>query len=333
MLETNSGLQSRFTHQIEFPDWVASDCVDLVQKRAKRDKYEVGPSVVAALQAGFSELVKLPGWGNARDVDAVWKGALRERADRAVLLPEGSPKSIFEDDVRRAMDAKLKSRLAVQERGSRQDDVAKDCEPLVAAAVTASLCALPLPPPPPPLLPPPTERATPLTTKAEITAEHLSCCPLQGVDNRGPMVEEETERRDPDVSDSVWAELTLAKERERVREAHQRAELVRIEEERLKAEASYAAEQERLRLIKEERAREEELRRARLAYEAKLRARQEAEQKILKEKRMKQAIQEKLRQLSPCPAGFQWTQTSGGWRCGGGSHFVSDAELQKNFTH
>jgi hypothetical protein len=37
--------------------------------------------------------------------------------------------------------------------------------------------------------------------------------------------------------------------------------------------------------------------------------------------------QETLRQLGQCPLGFDWLQEDGGWRCAGGSHFVSDNEL------
>ena len=95
--------------------------------------------------------------------------------------------------------------------------------------------------------------------------------------------------------------------------------------------------QERLRLIEEEQAREAALRAAREQHEAKLRAleraREEAEMKRRDEERQRQAIQEKLQQMSPCPAGFNWSQVGGGWRCSAGGHFVSDAELQKNFMY
>ncbi|KAJ0388822.1 hypothetical protein P43SY_011390 [Pythium insidiosum] len=45
------------------------------------------------------------------------------------------------------------------------------------------------------------------------------------------------------------------------------------------------------------------------------------------------AVQVKLRRIGLCPMGFAWLQVGGGWRCAGGGHFVSDAELQRNFTH
>jgi hypothetical protein len=46
-----------------------------------------------------------------------------------------------------------------------------------------------------------------------------------------------------------------------------------------------------------------------------------------------QKAQEKLRRLAKCPAGFEWRQVGGGWRCGGGSHFVSNETLEKDFMY
>ena len=61
-------------------------------------------------------------------------------------------------------------------------------------------------------------------------------------------------------------------------------------------------------------------------------AREEAELRRQEEERKKQAVQEKLQQISPCPMGFAWHKTCGGWRCSAGGHFVSDDELEKNFA-
>ncbi|CAI5725442.1 unnamed protein product [Peronospora destructor] len=78
----------------------------------------------------------------------------------------------------------------------------------------------------------------------------------------------------------------------------------------------------------------EELERAKKDYAAHLnalkRAREQA--KLEEERRRAEAIQEKIRQICPCPAGFNWYKSGSGWRCGGGSHFVSDAQLNRQFT-
>ena len=61
-------------------------------------------------------------------------------------------------------------------------------------------------------------------------------------------------------------------------------------------------------------------------------SKEEEQRKRMEKIRKEQAIKEKLRQLRPCPAGFNWYKQGAGWRCGGGSHYVSDAELNKSFT-
>lgn len=38
-------------------------------------------------------------------------------------------------------------------------------------------------------------------------------------------------------------------------------------------------------------------------------------------------VQDKLRRIGKCPAGYDWVQVAGGWRCQAGGHHVSDAQL------
>jgi hypothetical protein len=56
------------------------------------------------------------------------------------------------------------------------------------------------------------------------------------------------------------------------------------------------------------------------------------EQKKLEEaealRRKHAAMQRRLQTMGACPAGFSWYRQGGGWRCHGGSHWVSDAQLQ-----
>ena len=41
-------------------------------------------------------------------------------------------------------------------------------------------------------------------------------------------------------------------------------------------------------------------------------------------------IREKIRQMALCPAGYDWHREGDGWRCNGGSHFLSNAQLNTN---
>jgi len=58
--------------------------------------------------------------------------------------------------------------------------------------------------------------------------------------------------------------------------------------------------------------------------------RTEEEARIEAEKQAK--IQEQIRHICPCPVGFSWFKVGDGWRCEGGSHYVSNEQLNSQFT-
>ena len=54
------------------------------------------------------------------------------------------------------------------------------------------------------------------------------------------------------------------------------------------------------------------------------------EEEIARRQQDLQKAKEKLRKSGRCPAGFTWHRSGNdGWRCAGGSHFVSDAQLNQ----
>ena len=55
----------------------------------------------------------------------------------------------------------------------------------------------------------------------------------------------------------------------------------------------------------------------------KLRTDEEEERRRKEEAR----VQHKLREMGVCVAGFRWIKQSSGYRCAGGSHFISNAAL------
>jgi hypothetical protein len=55
--------------------------------------------------------------------------------------------------------------------------------------------------------------------------------------------------------------------------------------------------------------------------------------KLLIEQRKKEKSEEEaccqqlLAKMRRCPMDFEWIKEDGGWRCAGGSHYVSDADI------
>ncbi|KAL3916531.1 MAG: hypothetical protein SGPRY_006779, partial [Prymnesium sp.] len=69
---------------------------------------------------------------------------------------------------------------------------------------------------------------------------------------------------------------------------------------------------------------EEELRREedrRLQEEARL-------EELRRKQEERRRLQEALQRCRACPMGFAWHRSSGGWRCNGGSHFMTDEQLR-----
>lgn len=81
--------------------------------------------------------------------------------------------------------------------------------------------------------------------------------------------------------------------------------------------------EERQRLEKERIARAKAKRERDAEIERLVRKRMEMEENRRKE----QAVQAKLREMGVCCQGFQWIKQQDGYRCAGGSHWVSNSQL------
>uniref|UniRef100_A0A7S4G5Q8 AAA+ ATPase domain-containing protein n=1 Tax=Eutreptiella gymnastica TaxID=73025 RepID=A0A7S4G5Q8_9EUGL len=317
MLRANSGLKSRFSHTLEFPDWGPEDCVRFFKRTARAKSLGLDEAACAALERGFAELVLLDGWGNARDVIKVWQATTRARASRVVArAEEACGKALVVADVATAIEELIRGRTMAEGTVSGRRRAAES-GPSARAADRGPA------PSGPPMPEGRTRDAAPTPAEMEVQADASSektetalaaeevVCNEAGGDGDG---DSRAVGRDPGVSDEDWAEIQMAKEEEQ-----RYAERVRQEEEerkRLEAELAEALRQKQL---------------AREAYEARMREIQRQKEEAERRLREEQRIKERLRKIGNCPMGFAWYKQGGGWRCGGGSHFVSDAELHRSF--
>lgn len=325
LMATNPGLTSRFPETVDFNHLTPEECKRLLLKQLKAKKHLdtrcLEPASVELehnIFQRFATLSSLANWANARDVETVAKSIFSALMSAAVVT---SKDSLFVDEktVLGALDD-----MVAERRGRASNGLLSPRGQGEAAAALPSRSA------------PPPSTSTALCTDSG-TSEGAD---QEEVKPRSPTADD---LRDPGVPDDQWNSLQEAKqlaeaERQRYGDLLKQQEKQQVDHARLRAkeeeeereaelrhqqlkqseddEERRRLEQERLARVNARRQREEEL------------ARIEAERKRVEaERRKEQEAQKKLKSMGVCPVGFQWLKQQGGYRCAGGSHFVSDAQL------
>ncbi|KAI5777897.1 P-loop containing nucleoside triphosphate hydrolase protein [Geopyxis carbonaria] len=318
LLSVNAGLASRFPEEVMFRHMTAASSAQLLHAQLKK-KHLAVPVLAATESEGYKQVLKifeafaaLPGWGNARDIiniaATLGRRAYQTKAPAARGLDEP------------ALLAALREMLAEKQArsGAPQATTPPPSPPAPRAA----------PPAPAPPAPTPPKLAT-ATDTAKARPSRQPRTP--------PTTAEPT--RDPGVSDATWAALTAARF-----SATQRADTAAKKaaaDKALLGSLAAAAKKRAAEMAlldpdgpdgpdvpdEEEKRRLEALRlqeQMDRIQAAKVRARLEA---VEKERAEERRVQAKLRKMGVCVAGFKWVKMQGGWRCAGGAHFVTDAEL------
>ena len=318
LMSINPGLTSRFPEIVVFNAFTPSECLELMATLLQKKK-QLNSSVLRSLSADasgvytnlFSELILSPSWANARDVEQlvknIWGGILSAKTPKPALV-------LRHEDITSALETMLSERMHRARNVANRRPISD-------------------------ILPKPKQQ-----NEAKRDQESkASRCEAQSADRDPSAPAQEPANtqqssdampRDPGVSNEIWLNLQLDKQMAVAREkaftdlVEQEKNLnqtialatATIEEEETDdhedEEEKRRRERERIERVRALRAKQEEL-------ETLQRERERAQE----ERRKEEVAQTRLRRMGVCVAGFRWIKQAGGYRCAGGSHWVSDAEL------
>ena len=301
LMTVNAGLTSRFPAVVDFraltPDECVSLLLQLLQKQRvilRSKKKDMDISCLESATATFTRRL-VTTFGSLAAQDS-WASA------RDV---QSLAKGIFSKLLRQKSDHELgRLRLTEELVTEELDGMLQERESRTRSAADMSLRGRQLHQllqQPPPKAPQPkitietsTVAATDQVQEEEAMTKEVP--PLEDNAHRPPPTNAQARthaQRDAGVSDAVWEQLQRDREAEEQREE----EYQRLKEE---ARTATAAARDKIvqRLLEEERRRREE------------------------EERKK-----KLQAMGICPMGYAWIKQAKGFRCAGGSHYMSDAAL------
>jgi len=186
-------------------------------------------------------------------------------------------------------------------------------------------------------------QSTPIPPTPQInvaTAKSYSQAQESPVEPNEPEVPDElcNDDRDPGVSDAIWNQLQANKRLMEEEEKRREESIRNLEKEKIDADARLNESKQLLERLKKQTAtddaemarlkRQREQERLR-AHAIKLeQAKRTAQLEMERKKKQEEArVQQKLREMGVCVAGFRWIKVGDGYRCAGGSHFISNDQL------
>lgn len=322
LLSVNQGLSSRFSEEIIFTNMEPEDCWRFLQQYLEKTGIVIDETNTRAsfseIISLFRELSSLPSWGNGRDVQTISKSITSTTFRNA-----GSSTSKL--TVSRWQIVDILTTFLAGRRARSVMNSSKSTRLQQNDQATQDLV----------------ERPNALKTMQ-------STAPTQDVSRNSSapvdepiQVSEASDERDIGVTDSIWDQLQADKaSQELAQNSIDNAVATAEEESRLAAREAVALAKE-VKLLAAQEARDEKLQEFKRRHEeARLkelvgrRAKAEADERLRKirddaERKRKEdlQVQVKLREMGVCVAGFRWIKQAGGYRCAGGSHFVSNSEL------
>ncbi|KAG0697526.1 P-loop containing nucleoside triphosphate hydrolase protein [Suillus ampliporus] len=344
LLGANPGLASRFSEDFILPNMSSSRCLELLDKELVGSKVvvqglsDLSSSLYQEMLSIIADMASLDNWGNARDVKSIAKKLARPAFISAGKVPGSSLVVAPEDalSIMRGLLSEQQERLILPNKtvpstpGIPQIATSRNLAPPPPS--TSQSVSTTTPPKPPTSKPPAARKRTqpppsskespPNTTASSQTNDQV--------------------QRDPGVDDATWARLQADKAAAEAAEKDAAEELrkrnIAQQNALNKLRAAEAAARKLAQKVAKDNAANVELMRQREAarireLEAKaardraIAALREKQQEEERRKREEARAQQKLQQMGVCCAGFQWIKQSEGYRCAGGSHYISNAQL------
>jgi len=334
LMNMNPGLRSRFPETITFENLTPDACIALLKQELQRKKPHLDCTCVEMpdnrfyqkLLDYFGSLSKTANWANARDIQTISRAIFQI----VISTADGtsSPLMLAEEVVLSQVELMLQERRNCAKNMKKEIiSISPALEPARKAATLGG------------------RHSTMRTQKNQLmtVSKELSTSPTMQ-----SRPDELVSKRDQGVDDATWQQLQydtrmmvereedfkkLCEREEAVRnalselqeyqkrkalETQRKVELMKEQEIEQQAieEARRVLDEERLQLERQRRATEEQL------------AKLERQRKEEENEREQEALaQQKLRCMGICIAGYPWTKQLEGFRCEGGSHYISNAEL------
>lgn len=275
LLSVNRGLASRFTEELRFSNLKPTHCFDLLTKLLKKHDVLLESSMKDGAVELFRRLASVPGWGNARDVGTLAQKMMSEALKNIDMLAPNASISLAAPAALGIMCDMLNSTSARASNKTGSSEVDPPSHDHLQFAPDD----------------PPYQTFANFASQVDTLAQGTPSEP--DTDSGSPP--NDSDGREPGVSDATWRELQLAQQ----------------------AAIQAALEIESLNQLVEDPGLEDEKRRDAAA-------RLEEERKKLQRE---EEIQQKLREMGVCPYGYRWIRQSRGYRCAGGTHFVTNDRL------
>ena len=305
LFRTDPGLGGRFKKRYTLPDIImreaAEQCVRII--KSQDFKVPAEEDIVTVLEAGFRQLSGLGEWSNFRDVENVAERIMKTRDGR--VYKDDSHPEILKQDAEKGIRSLISERPALC-CASHHDPMPAHLQMPVAYGNAA-----------------PAERSTYRERQAPVAVGQ----------QRPPLPDT------PDAASVPEEEKIKLAEKIRSREDGLRQELARMQEDKVREGTDKQQQEYRLELERQLRELEAQREHERRMEEEALRAKDEAARRVIEAELQRvreaqateQRKQEALRRLMNCPMGFAWRKVSGGYVCYGGSHHVSDDQLQREY--